>query len=262
MMYAMVIITIILSIMIGLCWHEYGHMVRARKHGVTVKKYVIGFGKPFIKWQGKKHPETTYGIAPLPFGGYCDIDAEQLDALSYPKYVDVLSAGVIRNFIFGFILSVIGTALILGLTNPIDIVKSTVEVIFNGFSNLIQSIGLMFNPKEIAAYGGITSQFGATGTQIVGLGLNITKTIGVSLLTGGIMNIIIGIFNLLPIPAIDGGQIIVTGICVLFKRLFNYEISNKIIMRINTFFFGLLMVYQILIFLMDFEPVRQFFLNL
>lgn len=261
-MEGLVILAIVLSILVGLVLHEYGHMVRARKHGVTVTKYVIGMGKPIIKWHSKKHPETLYGIAPVPFGGYCEMDDEELNALPFLPYADILSAGVIRNFIVGLVLSAFGVALARHLINPIEIITHTFDVIVNSFSSLLSSLGLIFNPKEIAQYGGVASQFGATGTQITSLGLDTVRTFGITFLMAGFMNIVLGIFNLLPIPALDGGQITVRAICEFTKKFFNHEISNKTVSRINTAFFGLIMIYQGIILLMDFEPVRQFFLNL
>ena len=60
-----VIMVIGLAISIGL--HEIGHLVPAKKFGVKVGQYMIGFG-PTI-WS-KKVGETQYGIKALPLGGY------------------------------------------------------------------------------------------------------------------------------------------------------------------------------------------------
>lgn len=54
-----------LAVSIGL--HEIGHMWPAKKFGVKVPKYMIGFG-PRI-W-GIKRGETEYGVRLLPLGGY------------------------------------------------------------------------------------------------------------------------------------------------------------------------------------------------
>lgn len=54
-----------LAVSIGL--HEIGHMWPAKKFGVKVPKYMIGFGP---KLWGIKRGETEYGIRLLPLGGY------------------------------------------------------------------------------------------------------------------------------------------------------------------------------------------------
>ena len=55
----------VLSIMIFV--HELGHYLAARKAGVGVEKFSIGFG-PRI-W-GMRRGETDYMISAIPFGGY------------------------------------------------------------------------------------------------------------------------------------------------------------------------------------------------
>ncbi|MEJ2553849.1 MAG: RIP metalloprotease RseP [Gammaproteobacteria bacterium] len=49
--------------------HEYGHFWVARKLGVKVLRYSIGFGKPL--WMRRRGPDQTeYVVAALPVGGY------------------------------------------------------------------------------------------------------------------------------------------------------------------------------------------------
>lgn len=49
--------------------HEFGHFWVARRLGVKVLRFSIGFGKPLWKWY-RKGDETEYVIAALPLGGY------------------------------------------------------------------------------------------------------------------------------------------------------------------------------------------------
>ncbi len=49
--------------------HEFGHFWVARKVGVKVLRFSVGFGK--ILWSYQKSPDDTeYAIAAIPFGGY------------------------------------------------------------------------------------------------------------------------------------------------------------------------------------------------
>lgn len=61
------IVAFILAILFSIAWHELGHLLPAKKFGVKVTQYMIGFG-PTI-WSRKKG-ETEYGIKWVPFGGY------------------------------------------------------------------------------------------------------------------------------------------------------------------------------------------------
>ena len=49
--------------------HEFGHFWVARKLGVKVLRFSVGFGKPLFKWSGKDG-ETEYMVAAIPLGGY------------------------------------------------------------------------------------------------------------------------------------------------------------------------------------------------
>ncbi len=49
--------------------HEFGHFWVARKLGVKVLRFSIGFGKPLVKFTGQQD-DTEYVIAAIPLGGY------------------------------------------------------------------------------------------------------------------------------------------------------------------------------------------------
>jgi membrane-associated protease RseP (regulator of RpoE activity) len=61
-----VVLTVIgIAVSIGL--HEVGHLIPAKKFGVKVGQYMIGFGPTL--WS-KKFGETEYGVKAIPLGGY------------------------------------------------------------------------------------------------------------------------------------------------------------------------------------------------
>ena len=59
----------IIAIAVLVTVHEYGHFWVARKLGVRVLKFSIGFGKPIFSWRRKDDP-TEYCVAMIPLGGY------------------------------------------------------------------------------------------------------------------------------------------------------------------------------------------------
>ncbi len=61
----------ILSIVIVV--HEFGHFIVAKKLGIFVKVFSIGFGRKILK---KRIGETVYAISALPFGGYVKFAGE------------------------------------------------------------------------------------------------------------------------------------------------------------------------------------------
>lgn len=95
--------------------HELGHLLAARLQGIHVNRFSIGFGPILWKYQG---PETEYALRGIPLGGYVGfpdddpdskIPANDPDLLGNRPVLDraiVISAGVIANLIFAYLLLV------------------------------------------------------------------------------------------------------------------------------------------------------------
>ncbi|WP_105190799.1 sigma E protease regulator RseP [Pseudoalteromonas sp. T1lg48] len=93
--------------------HEYGHFWVARKAGVKVLRFSIGFGKPLIRWHDKLG--TEYVVAMIPLGGYVKMLDERVDkvaeherhlsfnAKSVYARIAIVSAGPIANFLFAIV---------------------------------------------------------------------------------------------------------------------------------------------------------------
>ena len=61
------IVVVVLGILVSIALHEVGHMVPAKKFGVRVSEYMVGFGPTL--WS-RKRGETEYGLKAIPLGGY------------------------------------------------------------------------------------------------------------------------------------------------------------------------------------------------
>lgn len=93
--------------------HEFGHFWVARRMGVRVLRFSVGFGKPLYKWIGKD--KTEYVLAAIPLGGYVkmlderegEVKPEELDLAFNRKSLAARSAIVSAGPIFNFILAVI-----------------------------------------------------------------------------------------------------------------------------------------------------------
>ncbi|MFA5062733.1 MAG: RIP metalloprotease RseP [Candidatus Omnitrophota bacterium] len=64
-MFALFIFFFILSVLIVV--HEFGHFIIAKKIGVRVEKFSLGFGKVLFK---KKKGDTEYSVSAIPLGGF------------------------------------------------------------------------------------------------------------------------------------------------------------------------------------------------
>ena len=62
------VVALLVTLGILVTFHELGHFWVARRCGVKVLRFSIGFGKAAKSWIGKDGVE--YVIAPIPLGGY------------------------------------------------------------------------------------------------------------------------------------------------------------------------------------------------
>ncbi|MFA5755064.1 MAG: M50 family metallopeptidase [Candidatus Paceibacterota bacterium] len=97
-----IVFFIILGIVILV--HEFGHFVAAKKSGVIVHEFGIGF--PPKIWK-KKKGETEYFIGAIPFGGMCAIDGEEsednnstYDRTNVWQKLWICGGGILMNIIF------------------------------------------------------------------------------------------------------------------------------------------------------------------
>jgi regulator of sigma E protease len=94
--------------------HEFGHFWVARKMGVRVLRFSVGFGKPL--WTRQSAPgETEYVIASVPLGGYVkmlderegEVAPDELDLAfnrkSVWRRIAIVAAGPVFNFLFAII---------------------------------------------------------------------------------------------------------------------------------------------------------------
>ncbi|MBA1837164.1 PDZ domain-containing protein [Corynebacterium sp. zg912] len=121
------ILAFALAIALSIALHEAGHMFTARAFGMRVRRYFIGFG-PTVWSTTKGH--TEYGIAALPFGGFCDIAGmTAMDPLTpeeaphamvnKPAWqrIAVLAGGIVMNLLIGVVITYL-VAVFSGIPNP------------------------------------------------------------------------------------------------------------------------------------------------
>ena len=58
---------LVVGLAVSIALHEFGHLIPAKKFGVRVGQYMIGFGPTL--WS-RRIGETEYGVKALPLGGY------------------------------------------------------------------------------------------------------------------------------------------------------------------------------------------------
>ena len=106
----------IVAIGILVTFHEFGHFWVARKLGVKVLRFSIGFGRPLVRWtRGKGTDTVEYMIAAIPLGGYVKMLDEREGAVDdneknrafnnqpLSSRAAIVAAGPVFNFILAII---------------------------------------------------------------------------------------------------------------------------------------------------------------
>jgi len=98
--------------------HELGHFLAARRRGLKIERFSIGFGPRLFGWTGKDG--VDYRVSIIPLGGYVALpqlaemegiegasseDAEKLPKISYADKMIVSVMGAVFNVIFAFLLA-------------------------------------------------------------------------------------------------------------------------------------------------------------
>jgi len=122
----LIIILIILAFSLLIIAHEFGHYIVAKRNGIRVYEFGIGF--PPKAW-GKQIGETEYTINWLPLGGFVRLEGEDGESQTKSSFAKksvwvktkVLMAGVAMNFLIAYILFV--GLCIVGIANifPFDL---------------------------------------------------------------------------------------------------------------------------------------------
>ncbi|WP_448679778.1 sigma E protease regulator RseP [Pseudomonas nicosulfuronedens] len=117
------VVGLIVALGVLVTFHEFGHFWVARRCGVKVLRFSVGFGTPLVRWHDRHG--TEFVVAAIPLGGYVkmlderegDVPAELLDRAFNRKTVfqriAIVAAGPIANFLlailFFWILAMLGS---------------------------------------------------------------------------------------------------------------------------------------------------------
>lgn len=117
------IFAFIVSILIIVGVHEFGHYWVAVRCGVKVLRFSIGFGKPLFRW---RRGETEYVVGMIPLGGYVsmfgegaasenEVREEDKDRAFNCKSLGARASIVAAGPLFNFILAILLYAIVYGV---------------------------------------------------------------------------------------------------------------------------------------------------
>lgn len=150
-------------------FHEFGHFWVARRCGVKVLRFSVGFGMPLVRWHDRQG--TEFVIAAIPLGGYVkmlderegEVPVDQLDQSFNRKTVGqriaIVAAGPIANFllamVFFWVLAMLGS-------QQVRPVIGAVEA-----DSIAAKAGLIAGQEIVSIDGEPTTGWGAVNLQLV-----------------------------------------------------------------------------------------------
>lgn len=195
--------------------HELGHFLAARALGIKIYEFSIGFPISPKILRFFRHKETEFTLRLLPLGGFVafskDGDDEGLEFLSTARWkrAFVVFAGPAFNLAFAFICFAgafafgKGLSIAKSIAHGADymqrITSDVLSLFFGSGPGILESIA---GPVGIAMAAGQAAQSG--GADLLAF--------------TGVLSLSLAIFNLFPLPALDGGQLVVIGVEALRKK--------------------------------------------
>jgi len=252
-LYTILITLLILCVLVIV--HEFGHYIVAKKTGIFVEEFAIGMGPKLFARQGK---ETLFTIRAFPVGGFCKmrgeepafdeegnlipkdptipVDPRSYEAKSRGQKLLVLVAGSAMNIIFAVVCLIV-VAFFTGHTNVFDAIGTAFLNTWR-FSGLIfQSFGMLFTGQV-----GLDQLAGPIG-MVSMVDTFLESGLIILLAFTAMLSVNLGIINLFPLPALDGGRIFI----ILIEMVVRRKLSAEWELKINYFGFIALIALAVLI---------------
>jgi len=149
--------------------HEYGHFVVARRCGVKVLRFSIGFGRSLLSWRGQDG--TEYVIAALPLGGYVRMADERegdVDEVDLPlafnrqpvwSRMAIAAAGPLANFLLAVL--VLWVLFLRGQTGLVPLIDAVEP------GSLAETAGLQSGDEIVAIDGRATPTVSAVNFALL-----------------------------------------------------------------------------------------------
>lgn len=224
-------ITFLLGFLIFI--HEGGHFLVAKLCKIKVKEFAIGFGPIIWKKQGK---ETKYVLRLVPLGGFVNLLGEEkavdeegsFSKAGTLKKIGILLAGGMVNIIFGLVVYFI---VISAMTN----IQAGLELTIEFAKTALVSVKDLFTGNV-----GVDQLTGPVGiSEVVVQTKNALQFVYIL----AVISFSLGVTNLLPIPPLDGGKILL----VIVEGITRKPIKEKVSVAIQMTGFFLIMGLAVLV---------------
>ncbi len=191
--------------------HEVGHLVVGRLMGIPIAEFSIGFGPRLWSW---RRGQTDYVLRALPLGGFvlpALADESELRAFALRKRLAFFLGGPLANLA--------AAVPLFAVLNASRGRLSLDGLLIAPFEQVVQACGqfLSFLPTLVTKPEALSGVVGIVvdGSRMAQTGMLLELAISLS--------ISLAVLNLLPIPVLDGGQIVMGCLEEAFPRLVRYR---------------------------------------
>lgn len=216
----------LLSLLIVL--HELGHLIAARLTGIPVAGFSVGFGP---KLWARRWGRVEYSLRAFPLGGFVmpAVIDEEFRAIPLRKRLAFFLGGPLANLLAPLPLLSILNGIRGGVSFDHLVILPFQQVA--GFCwQLLGSLASLFSHPE--SLRGVVAIVVEGGRQAqAGMGLEVAISLSLSL----------AVFNLLPIPMLDGGQITLGCLEHLFPRFVKLRVPLTVL---GMLLLAILMIYS------------------
>lgn len=193
-------------------FHELGHFASCKLFGIRAPVFSLGFGPALIK---KQIGQTEFQISMLPFGGYVSMNIADLNQAAYWQKMILTLSGVFNNFLLSWLLLLVVFFIDKKKHLPffesivpqaesdnhtiVKVISRATKSLFYMIKRSFYFITRIFQPKKQEQPYDPHPVFQMLHQKIRG------KCAAFCVFVAA-LSVELGVFNLLPIPMLDGGQ--------------------------------------------------------
>ncbi len=199
--------------------HELGHLWAAKRLGIPVARFSIGLGPRLF---GCRRGGTDYAVALVPIGGYVlpDLpDERAYERIPIRDRMLFALAGPIANLLLAVVVFAALQLATRGLS-PVAVLIEPWRQTADGLGAVVNGYAQLFTrPQELSGVIGIVAHGGRLA------GLDPVAAVGFL----GMLSINLAVLNLLPLPPLDGGKILMGLLEAVHKPLARLHIPVALV---------------------------------
>jgi len=234
------IILALLGLSLIIVVHESGHFLMCKLFDVKTPVFSVGFGPVLARYT---IDDTAFQLAALPLGGYVAIDPASLATKPYWQKLIINIAGIIFNIIFALLLLMY----LMWLTGQQNIILTGMLTTYQLSMRMARAMFGMWKKEQRSEI------MGPIGIVSSTTEMQDTNQTAFMIWWLALINLNVAIFNILPIPLLDGGHIALDTI----EALYGKPLPPHLVGNINLIFLFLFLAFLFWVSMRDVQRLKK-----